>query len=188
MGMERLGWTCGIAIVIGCGGAGGGDGTDTTDGSGTGAGSEPSFIANTYLPEGYFPTDPQRVVFLGDSITGGLGASSGSLTYPSLLVENDAGTWPEYDGLDLQSTFPGLADVIDVSRGGATTGSLNSQQLASMGNSLGDQVSGETIVVMTIGGNDMQNAIFELFTLSGSQQGRLLHVLKDTCEKVGLKR
>lgn len=50
-------------------------------------------------------------------------------------------------------------EVVDVSMGGATTGSLVSGQLPQLSTALGTTVSGETIAVITIGGNDMQTAI-----------------------------
>jgi lysophospholipase L1-like esterase len=116
----------------------------------------------SYIPAGYKAEDPARVIFLGDSITNGAGASSGSLDYPSLLVENDRSEWSGWDDQDLTTLFGDDLDVIDVSRGGATTQSLIDDQLPALSGRLGDSVSGPTIVVMTVGGNDMQDALLPI--------------------------
>jgi lysophospholipase L1-like esterase len=112
---------------------------------------------NSFLPSGYVASDPARVVFLGDSITAGAGATSNGLDYPSLLMENDD-EWPRHDDVDIESSY-GDVELIDVSVGGATTSTLVSTQLDALGAAVGDVASGESIFVVTIGGNDMQQAI-----------------------------
>ena len=52
-------------------------GGETPSGSAGTATADPH--ANTYIPPGYGATDPSRIVFLGDSITTGAGASKSSL-------------------------------------------------------------------------------------------------------------
>lgn len=64
------------------------DGTDDSDVEALGY--EPDPHVDTFVPDGYRPVDPVRVVFLGDSITNGVGASDGPLAYTSLLVDNAA--------------------------------------------------------------------------------------------------
>jgi len=135
-----------------------GDDDDATEDAGPPADPD----VDSYVPDNYSPDDPARVIFLGDSITGGTGASSGSLAYPALLVDNDS-EWPDHGDIDLQSLYGDL-DVVDVSVGGATTVSVLQQQLPNLSNQLGDSVSGESIVVMTVGGNDMQAEMISIIT------------------------
>jgi len=152
-------WLVLSCVLVACGG-GDDPSTDTgapTTGSAV-VGADPD--VNTFVPSGYRPANPTRLVYLGDSITAGYGSSTGSMAYPALLEDNDSSGWPGYDDLDLQSTYPGLTEVIDVSRGGATTDTMLNQQLDNLEDELGGfPVSGETIVVFTIGGNDAQLAL-----------------------------
>lgn len=113
---------------------------------------------DTYVPEDYRPVDPKTVVFLGDSITAGSGASSAELRYKSLLVEDQSTMWQTWAEQDLESLY-GPLEVIDVSVAGAQTGSLIERQLPALDEAIGGSLSGETIIVMTIGGNDMQGAL-----------------------------
>lgn len=116
---------------------------------------------HSFIPDGYAPEAPARAIFLGDSITAGIGASSRGLAYRDLLLDNAAETWPEAD--DLRAQWPGL-DVVDVSFGGATTSTLLSRQIPRLEEQLPGPVQGESIVVFTIGGNDMQGAMVQLVT------------------------
>lgn len=113
-----------------------------------------SVLAYDALPEG-----ATRLVYLGDSITAGAGASKASLTYTSLLQEN-AAKWTGYDAVDLETSVPTIDEVIDVSRGGATTDTLLAQQIPALDAELGElPAEGGTVVVFTIGGNDAQLAL-----------------------------
>lgn len=123
---------------------------------------------DTYLPDNYRATDPARVIYLGDSITAGAGASAPGLNYTDLLVTNDDGTWDGWGEQDLESLF-GDIEVVDVSVGGARTGSLIGRQLPNLSDKIGDSVSGETIVVITIGGNDMQAAMVPMITANDKE-------------------
>lgn len=112
----------------------------------------------TWEPEGYLPVDPVRLVYLGDSISAGYGATRASLAYTALLRKNTR--WEGFADEDLETSFPGLEEVIDVSRGGATTDSLLAQQIPLLDAELGGApAEGGTIVVFTIGGNDAQSAL-----------------------------
>lgn len=154
-----------VALMVGCGDAA----LDGTDGVVVDEPVvEPDPDVNTYVPDGYRPTEPVRVIYLGDSISAGVGASDGPLTYPSLLVENDASTWPSFEEDDLESLF-GSLDVVDVAVPGATTNSLIAEQLPALEGELGATVSGESIVVLTIGGNDMQRALLPMVLASDKE-------------------
>lgn len=133
------------------------DPTDPTPTESTPTGQVDPDVSN-YLPEGYVPVEPTRILFLGDSITEGYGASSASLKYTALLGENSP-QWPGFDEVDFETTYPTLTEVVDVSEGGATTGLLLSRQLPDLEEALTFPVSGETIVVITIAGNDLQAAL-----------------------------
>ncbi len=115
----------------------------------------------TYLPPNYVATSPKRVLFMGDSITAGGGVTSSSKAYASLLQENNDSEWPNHVGVDLKTTFPSINEIVDVSEYGATSASMVNSQLDAAESQLGGfPVSGETIIVVTIGGNDAQSALF----------------------------
>jgi lysophospholipase L1-like esterase len=132
---------------------------DDTDDTGAAINLNADPHVNSYIPVGYRPESPQRLIFLGDSITKGDGASPKSQRYAALLESNVGSSWPDHGEQDLETLFPTINEVIDVSKGGAMTRSLVNSQLPDLYNQLGSSASGETIVVMTIGGNDMQAAI-----------------------------
>jgi len=148
------------ALLLGCPTSDGGQGDDDDD---TGPTVTPDPDTNSYVPDGYRASAPERVIFLGDSITAGVGASAGSLTYPSLLVNNDEDVWGDYADTDLRGLF-GDMEVVDVSVGGATTDSVLSEQLPDLSSALGASVSGESLVVITVGGNDMQANMLQILT------------------------
>jgi lysophospholipase L1-like esterase len=151
-----------LALLIGCPATRGDDDDDDAEPTPFDWGYESDEGVSSYSPEGYVAEDPARVIFLGDSITAGAGASSDSLAYPALTVENDDGEWSGWGDHDLRSVFDNGFEVVDVSRGGATTDTLRSQQLPALTDELGDTVAGETIVIMTVGGNDMQAALLPI--------------------------
>ena len=106
-----------------------------------------------------FPDSPKRVIFLGDSITAGAGASNDDEDYASLLV-NNTNAWPEWNGIDLSTRFPEI-EVVDVSEGGAWTGTLLNRQLEYLEERLELPIEGETLVVITVGGNDLQSVLLD---------------------------
>jgi lysophospholipase L1-like esterase len=113
----------------------------------------------TWVPESFDPRVAERILFLGDSITAGGGASTATLNYRNLLVDNDGDTWPEYAARDLATLAPDLLDVHDVSRGGATTATMVRYQLDNLRDAVGPTVAGPSVAVLTAGGNDMQLAL-----------------------------
>lgn len=115
-----------------------------------------------YLPSGYAPTLPARLIYMGDSITDGVGASQSALAYTSLLLDNEDHSWPDYVDLELPTLYPSLESIVDVSRSGATTHTLVSSQLANLEAQLGAEAPGETMVFVTIGGNDYQFAMYDI--------------------------
>lgn len=142
-------------LALACGPTeGDGDGADGAD-----QGPTPDPDVRTFVPEGFGATDPARVIFFGDSITAGAEASRPSLTYTALLGDNDDGRWPDHAEIDLGGLYGVAPEAIDVSRGGAVTGDLLPDQAPRLEAALSFPAAGETIVVMTIGGNDLQNAL-----------------------------
>ncbi len=150
-----------LLFAAACSDKGGtGSDTDVSGDTDVAAVRDPDPDVNTYVPDGFRPKAPVRLIFLGDSITAGSGASKTSLQYTSLLQENDASRWQGYNKVDLESMYSTITDVIDVSVGGATTATLKSQQIPALKQQLGTlPVEGETIIVFTIGGNDAQGAL-----------------------------
>ncbi len=113
----------------------------------------------TWVPDHFPPTEAARVVFLGDSITAGYGIDQDKNTYTSLLERNNGGKYPDYDGQDLKARF-GRLEVLHVARNGATTETLIAQQLPNVDAAWGAGLPGPTLVVITIGGNDLTEALF----------------------------
>ncbi len=142
-----------ILTLLGCSahkvGAGSGDSADS-------APVDLDPMVSSYIPDNFGTMSPARVVFLGDSITAGYGASKRKLSYPRLLKENDDATWADAADLDFPGLYGADPDILDVSVPGATTGSLVGEQLPAVTSGLGDTVSGPTIVIATIAGNDVQ--------------------------------
>ena len=87
-----------------------------------GVGYEIDPDVQTFVPEGYLPTAPVRVVYMGDSITAGAGASSSSLEYTSLLETNNDSAWPGHAEETLTDAYPTIEEWINVGVGGATPG------------------------------------------------------------------
>ena len=73
-----------LALLIGCPATRGDDDDDDAEPTPFDWGYESDEGVSSYSPEGYVAEDPARVIFLGDSITAGAGASSDSLAYPAL--------------------------------------------------------------------------------------------------------
>src|SRR5687767_9004901 len=87
--------------------------TDTTGSAGTPeAPVDPD--VHSYTPDTFPPSDPQRVVFFGDSITAGYGVEDDDV-YTALLQQNKDRKWPDQVGDDLSARFPNLGEVLDVS-------------------------------------------------------------------------
>ena len=145
---------------------GGGDGDGDIDGDGDGDGDvdgdgdiEPrSSSHESFVPDDLRPSSAARLVVLGDSISAGGGATAPSRPYFTLLRQNHDGAWPEESGNDLVSRFGGSVPLINVAQGGATTADL-AGQLEGLEDRVDTPASGHTIVVLTIGGNDLQDAI-----------------------------
>ena len=104
-----------------------------------------------------FPKSPKTVIFLGDSITAGAGAWSDDEDYASLLV-NNTNAWPDWDGIDLTTRYPGI-DVVDVSKSGAWTGTVLNDQIERLEDQRTLPFEGEALVVITVGGNDLQSVL-----------------------------
>ena len=103
------------------------------------------------------PTSPKTVIFLGDSITAGAGARNDDEDYVSLLVNNTS-TWPDWDGIDLATRYPGI-DVVDVSKSGSWTGTILNSQIDRLEDQITLPFDGEVLVVITVGGNDLQSVL-----------------------------
>ena len=94
-----------------------------------------------------FPTNVTQFINMGDSIAVGVGATSGN-AYKELLLKNNDTKYPTFKGKDLASKFPGIK-MVDTGVGGAVSSGLVTQLSSLKGNPKGD-----TMVVISIGGND----------------------------------
>ncbi len=123
------------------------------------------------IPSTLRPMDAARLIVMGDSISAGVGASRRTATsYGALLGANDAARWPDAMSLDLAARFGHPVPVVNVAVGGATTGSMRADQPGMLRTRLSLPVRGHSVVVITIGGNDLQLAI-----ISGNPEGGVLN-------------
>ena len=98
------------------------------------------------------PTKVTLLVNIGDSHAAGYYATSGN-SYKALLVKNNNLLYPAYKGKDLSTLFPGIK-VVDKSKSGAKTSAILKQAKSVSGNLLGN-----TLVVMSAGGNDFNESV-----------------------------
>ena len=103
------------------------------------------------------PESPSTVIFVGDSITAGAGAQSDDESYARLLVDNTS-TWPDWEGIDLATRYPGM-DVVDISQGGAWTGTVLNDQIDRFEEQVTLPLEGEALVIITAGGNDLYSVL-----------------------------
>ena len=149
------------------------DAAQTTD-KGAVEGSVPDLAAEATLPDTWdsdagvpdssqadmgpapgFPPNVSMFINMGDSIAAGIGAASGH-SYKELLMKNDDTAYPTYKGKDLKSKFSGIK-MVDTAAVGALSSGLVTQAKSLSGNPKGD-----TVVVISIGGNDFAGAIIQL--------------------------
>ena len=135
----------------------GGDWKDTSDGGFQAAIDETSSSDRVGTYAHRLPNSPKTVIFLGDSITAGAGSPGDDEDYVRLLV-NNTNTWPDWNGKDLSTRFPGI-EVMDFSQGGSWTGTVLNEQIALLEEQVTFPVEGEVLVVITVGGNDLQSVL-----------------------------
>ena len=109
------------------------------------------------------PNSPNTVIFLGDSITAGSGSPGDDEDYVRLLVNNTT-TWPDWDGKDLATRYPGI-EVVDVSKSGSWTGTVLNDQIERLEEQVVYPFGGEALVVITVGGNDLQSVLLNPSTV-----------------------
>ena len=91
----------------------------------------------------------------------------------SLLHENSARHWSDFDGRDLATLFPGVG-FTNLATDGATIGDVFADQILE----LPERDERETLVTLTVGGND-------LLTAFGGHRGRaslMTQIVRDTIE------
>ncbi len=122
--------------------------TTATDGGTTDGGtSAPSCAAESMRhtsiePAAGTPSDAARLIVFGDSISAGQGAPQGR-AYFDLL-----------SGSELATFYGHAVPVVNVAVGGSTTANL-AAQVTNLKSQLPAPVSGHSIIVVTIGGNDV---------------------------------
>ena len=105
-----------------------------------------------------------RVIIMGDSISAGDGAQWPQWSYASLLQHNDSAAYPQDAGRDLETLWGPGVKFIFIAHAGDTSHAVMRNQLPRL---LGDAtrdaaalgpfpVKGHTVVVMTVGGNDVR--------------------------------
>jgi lysophospholipase L1-like esterase len=175
-------WTVALSLLlVACGAAGrvddgltgtnsgtdGGsnDGGNGADAGGSDAGNETdggsiSATHESYIPAAERPTSAARLIVMGDSISAGYGTSTAARSYFNLLLANDS-KWPNETNTTLPALFNADVPLVNVAVAGATTSSMLGQR-STLTSQLGATVSGHSIVVITIGGNDMKNFIVNM--------------------------
>lgn len=121
--------------------------------------SEPAVFFSAYIALGdsmsidlYPALDAGEIdvaVALERKVTAGSVAPIGAA---SLLYQNDDARWPEEQGADLVSRYPGIA-FQNLATDGATIGDVFGEQLQQL-----DESDDETLVTLTVGGNDLLSA------------------------------
>ena len=139
------------------------DTKDTSDDSFQPAMDEASIADRVGTYAHTLPTSPNTVIFLGDSITAGAGSPGDDEDYVRLLV-NNTNTWPEWDGKDLATRYPGI-EVVDVSKSGSWTGTVLNDQIGRLEEQVTLPFEGEVLVVITVGGNDLQSVLLNPSTV-----------------------
>jgi lysophospholipase L1-like esterase len=118
--------------------------------------------------------DVSHLIIVGDSISEGLGAQSQPMSYAALLYRNNDTMYPRERGHDLVHHFGPDLRYINVAHAGDTSNDvirfqlqrLSDKMMAEAERGAGVQlqdntwsVPGRVIVVMTVGGNDVQQAM-----------------------------
>ena len=139
--------------ALACGGESDPAGTpiDTTTDGGT---NTPQCAAesnrHTNVAPATLPTDSKRLIVFGDSISAGVGAPTGQ-AYFDLLTSAKAST---DTSANLATLYGHDVPVVNVAVGGATTANL-AGQVTNLKTRLPAPVAGHSIIVVTIGGNDL---------------------------------
>jgi lysophospholipase L1-like esterase len=102
----------------------------------------------------------KTLVILGDSISDGGGQPP---FYYDLLQTNDDTKYPEWKGMDLKTKYGSSLAVVKNSKAGSVSADLPGQV-----HTLPATLAGPVVVVITIGGNDMQANIVSI--LQGTDQ------------------
>jgi lysophospholipase L1-like esterase len=127
----------------------------------------------------------KTLVVVGDSISdvgNGSGGAAEQPFYRTLLVKNDDVLYPEWKGFDLATCWglDPIANVVKVSKGGSVAAVPAGNNPTDMGillnqvTSLPASLPGPVLVVGTIGGNDVKNALFtDLVGTAAQQQAKI---------------
>lgn len=101
------------------------------------------------------------LVNLGDSIAAGASVPN---SYADLLMSNDDAAYPDFAGRDFAHKFPALT-FVDKAKGGATSATVVGQASTVPANP-----AGNTLVVVSAGGNDLLNDATALLDAAKTQQ------------------
>ena len=134
------------------------------------------------VPEGAKPEDAVRLIVLGDSISAGVGSSNRSLAYFRLLEDNADATYASEVETDLTSLFGHEVELVNEAIGGATSTTMRSGQVPNLRNRLGGPVAGHSVVVITIGGNDLTTGFAAGADLQGDYLDQVIANIRDVIE------
>jgi lysophospholipase L1-like esterase len=137
--------------------------------------------AGSTVPRELFqsPWSTRKVVLLGlgDSVTQGLGASTGAYSYFQRLVDNPKDEFPDMQGISLSRVLPNLESV-NLAISGTTSIECVGYQLPKL-KPYDDQTFG--IVAMTTGGNDVIHNYGRTPPREGAMYGAKLDQIDEWC-------
>ena len=118
-------------------------------------------------------------VNMGDSIAAGYGIGRG-LSYPELLVANDDESYPKFAGYDFEARVgAGKVTLASVARVGATSAELSGQLARAP-----DNPQGETLVTVSVGGNDLLNDFQALVAADSTGVEKITDTILDNLRQV----
>jgi len=161
----------------------GSDATTTDQAAGDKGASDGATGSDMVGPPPGLPSNVTMYVNVGDSLAVGYPSSS-SNAYKGLLMQNDDTKYPKWKGKDLKTKYPSIK-LSDQAAFGALSSQLATQTAAVGGNPKGD-----TLVIISVGGNDFAGAIISLSlnanagtTLAKTVTGNIDKALKTFADK-----
>ncbi len=162
----------------------GGDGVADASQPEADAAEEPGgeITHRSVVPDGVRPEAITRLIVMGDSISAGVGARRDEGAYYALLQENAPSLWAGFDAVDLTTRYGHEVPLVNVAVPGATTRTLWRDQVPALREAAGAGFEGHSLVVITIGGNDLTTGFAAGADLEGDYLDETINFIKNTVE------